>query len=121
MLLWIIRAFFIVIIAAVLLVNLTDPVISGGAGRTDFFALLWCALALVCCSFFIDFTAPKKSLAALAGVFFGLLVGIVISWALAQVLDMIVDIYRIELNLTAIRALKWMLGISICFLIIIYR
>ena len=47
MLLWVIRAFFIVIIAAVLLVNLTDPVISGGAGRTDFFAILWCALGLV--------------------------------------------------------------------------
>ena len=119
MLLWIIRAFFIVIIAAVLLVNLTDPIISGGAGRKDFFALLWCALALVIASFFVDFAAPKKSLAALAGIFFGLLVGIVISWALAQVLDMIVDIYRIELNITAIRALKWMLGISICFLIII--
>jgi len=45
-------------------------------------------------------------------------VGIVVSWALAQVFDMIIDIYRIELNAMAIRALKWIMGICICFLII---
>jgi uncharacterized protein YacL len=69
-------------------------------------------------SLVIDFATPKKSLAALAGVFFGLIVGIVISWALAQVLDMIIDIYRIEISKTAAGTLKWMLGISVCFLII---
>ena len=52
MLLWVIRAFFVVIIVAVLLVNLTVPEISGGAGRTDFYAILWCGLALVCATFF---------------------------------------------------------------------
>ena len=118
MVLWILRSFFVVIIVAVLLVNLTLPEISGGAGRTDFYAILWCAFALAAVAFVVDFLMPKKSLAALAGVFFGLLVGIVISWALAQVLDMIIDIYRIELSQTAAGALKWMLGISICFLII---
>ncbi|MBN2019831.1 MAG: hypothetical protein JW749_06360 [Sedimentisphaerales bacterium] len=118
MLLWIFRAFFIVIIIAVLLVNLTLPEISGGAGRTDFYAILWSGLIMALVAFVVDFLTPKKSLAALAGVFFGLLVGIVISWALAQVFDMIIDIYRIELAVTAARAVKWMLGICICFLII---
>jgi uncharacterized protein YacL len=112
------RAFFIVIIVAVLLVNLTLPEISGEAGRADFYAILWSGLALAVAAFVVDFLTPKKSLAALAGVFFGLLVGIVISWALTQVLDMIIDIYRIEFSETGVRALKWMLGISICFLII---
>jgi uncharacterized protein YacL len=118
MLLWSLRAIFVVIIVAVLLVNLTVPEISGETGRTNFYAILWSGLAFAAAALFIDFATPKKSLAALAGVFFGLLVGIVISWALAQVLDMIIDIYRIDISGTAIRALKWMLGICICFLII---
>jgi uncharacterized protein YacL len=117
MLIWVLRAFFLVIIVAVLLVNLTSYEISGGTGA-DFYTLLLSGLALAAVVFTVDFLTPKKSLAALAGVFFGLLVGIVISWALAQVLDMIIDIYRIELSKTAAGALKWMLGISICFLII---
>ncbi len=118
MLLWIIRAIFIIIVVAVLLVNLTLPEISGEAGRADFYAILWSGLALVGAAFFVDVVTPKKSLAALAGVFFGLLVGIVVSWALAQVLDMIIDIYHIGLSVMGVRAIKWMLGICICFLII---
>ena len=118
MLLWIMRAFFIIIIVAVLLVNLTLPEISGKAGQADFYAILWSALGLGVVTFLIDIVTPKKSLAALAGVFFGLLVGIVVSWALAQVLDMIIDIYRIGLSVTGVHAIKWMMGISICFLII---
>lgn len=80
MLLWILRAFFFVIIVAVLLVNLTSYEISGGPGGTDFYALLFSGLVLVSATLLIDFVTPKKSLAALAGVFFGLIVGIVISW-----------------------------------------
>jgi uncharacterized protein YacL len=117
MLLWIFRAFFFVIIVAVLLVNLSSFEISGGP-RTDFYTLLISGFVLLSATLLIDFATPKKSLAALAGVFFGLIVGIVISWALAQVLDLIIDIYRIEISKTAEGTLKWMLGISICFLII---
>jgi uncharacterized protein YacL len=118
MLLWIIRAIFVVIICAVLLANLTARDVSGEASRANFYVILWSALGLGVITFLIDIVTPKKSLAALAGVFFGLLVGIVISWALVQVLDMIVDIYHIGLGETALRALKWMVGISVCFLIV---
>jgi uncharacterized protein YacL len=118
MLLWIMRAFFIVIIVAVLLVNLTVPEISVEQGRANFHAILWSGLGLVLAAFFVDFLTPKKSLAALAGIFFGLLVGIVVSWAMTQVFDMIIDIYRISLSPTATTAIKWMLGICICFIII---
>lgn len=118
MLLWGTRSIFLVIIVAVLLVNLTAPEVSGEIGRANFYVILWAGLIFAVTALFLDVATPKKSLAALAGVFFGLLVGIVISWALTQVFDMIIDIYRIELSQPAIRAIKWMLGISICFLII---
>lgn len=118
MLLLFLRVFFVVIIVAVFLVNLTGQEITSERGRLDFYALLWSGLVMVIITFVIDILTPKKSLASLAGVFFGLLVGIVVSWALAQVLDMVVDIYRIGLAAMVTSALKWMMGICICFLII---
>jgi len=118
MLLWVLRAIFFVIIVAVVFVNLTGSDVSAQSGRPTFYAILWSGLGLVILTLFIDMVTPQKSLAALAGVFFGLLVGIVISWGLAKVLDMIIDIYRLDLSATAVGAVKWMLGVCVCFLII---
>jgi uncharacterized protein YacL len=70
-------------------------------------------------SLVVDILTPKKSLAALAGVFFGLLVGILLSWALAKVFDGIIEIYRVQFTSeTTAHAIKWMLGVCICFLTI---
>ncbi|MGA2092241.1 MAG: hypothetical protein ABSH16_02385, partial [Sedimentisphaerales bacterium] len=77
MLLWGTRAIFLIIIVAVLLVNLTAPEVSGEIGRANFYAILWAGLIFAVGALLVDFLTPKKSLAALAGVFFGLLVGIV--------------------------------------------
>ena len=118
MLLWIFRFIFFIIIIAVLIVNLASPEISGEPGRSNFFAILFSGMGLAAVVFLIDIFTPKKSLAALAGVFFGLLVGIFISWALAPVLDMVNDIYNIHLSNTALAAIKWIMGICICYLII---
>jgi uncharacterized protein YacL len=117
MLHWILRFFFAALMIAVLFISLTSLEIAGGP-VSNFNALLIAGLAFALVTLLIDFLTPKKSLAALAGVFFGLLVGIVVSWALSQVLVMIIDIYRIELNATAIQALKWILGICVTFLTI---
>jgi uncharacterized protein YacL len=112
------RAIFFVIIIAVLLVNLSLPEISGEAGRANFYAILWSGIGLALTAFFVDILTPKKFLAALAGVFFGLLAGMFISWALLPVLDMINTIYYLGLSETAIQAIRWMLGICICYLVI---
>jgi uncharacterized protein YacL len=118
MLLWAFRAVFIIIIAAVLLVNISSFSVSGEPGRANFWAIIWSGLGLALFTFFVDVFTPKKSLAALAGVFFGLLVGIFISWALSPVLDMINDIYKIGLSDIAILAIRWMMAICICYLVI---
>jgi uncharacterized protein YacL len=57
-------------------------------------------------------------LAALAGVFFGLLVGIFISWAVSPVIDMMNEIYKMNLSEAAVQAIKYMIGICICYLVI---
>ncbi|MHC4130688.1 MAG: TRAM domain-containing protein [Planctomycetota bacterium] len=114
MLIWVFRALFTIVVIAVLFANLTTETIAGGP-RVDFYIILWMLVA----SLFIDIGTPKKSLAALAGVFFGLLVGILISWALAKVFDGIIEIYKIPFRSPiTVQAIKWILGVCICFLTI---
>jgi len=117
-LLWFFRFFFIIIILAVILANITTPEISGEPGRINFLVILWSGLGLFVLTILIDVLTPKKSFAALAGVFFGLLVGIIVSWGLAQVLDMLNEIYYINLSDITLQALKWIMGTCTCFLAI---
>jgi uncharacterized protein YacL len=117
-LLWIFRAIFLIVVFAVLLTHITSKEVSGEPNRGNFFAILWIGLGLAISAFVVDVFTPKKSLAALAGMFFGLLVGIFISWALAPVLDMINEIYRLGLSETAMQAVKWIMGVCICYLTI---
>lgn len=118
MLLWFFRVVFFLIILAVLFVHISEPAISGQVSGTNFWAIIICACGLWAGSFILDVFTPKKSLAALSGVFFGLIVGIFIAWALSPVVDMVNDIYRIGLSDIAIRAVKWIMGICVCYLII---
>jgi len=119
MLLWIFRAVFLVVIVSVLFIHISSPEISGESGRANFNAILWSGLVLAMTAFIVDFFTPKKSLAALAGVFFGLLVGIFISWGLSPVVDMVNDIYPFfRFSEASVQAIKLMMGICICFLII---
>ena len=118
MLIWILRTIFFIIILAVLFVHVSSPTISGEAGRANFYAIVWSGLGLAIVAFLIDVLTPKKSLAALAGVFFGLLVGMFISWALSPVLEMANDIYGIGVSVMALQAIRWMMGICICYLVI---
>jgi len=65
----------------------------------------------------IDWLTPKKSLNALAGVFFGLLVGMLISLVMAPVIDMINDLY-FHMESEALTVSKWIMGVCICYLVI---
>lgn len=116
MLVMIFRAIFIVIISAVLFVNISSGPVS--ADREDFYVILWAGLALGFATFTLDIITPKKSLAALAGVFFGLLVGIFISWSLGPVLMLVNDIYKMGFSQTAIDAIKWLMAICVCYVTI---
>ena len=119
MLLNIFRGIFIIIVLAVLIVSLSDSEISGEPGKSNFNAILWSSVVLVVMALVLDIFTPRKSLAALAGVFFGLLVGIFISWALAPIVDMVNEIYPfLNLSDSAVQAIKLMMGICICFLVI---
>jgi len=118
MLVWMFRCLFLVMIIAVLILNLSVEEIAGEEGRRNFYVILMSGAVLAMLAFLVDIFTPKKSLAALAGVFFGLLVGMFFSWGLAQIVDLIDEIYRLRLSPISLQAIKWMIGISICFLTI---
>lgn len=118
MLLWILRGIFLIVIFAVLFVNISSKEMGIGINRPSFWAVLITGLGIGLIVFFTDLLTPKKKLQSLAGVFFGLIVGVLISGALAPVVDLIKGSYDIELTPQAVFAIKWMLGVCICYLII---
>lgn len=125
-LLWIFRAIFLIVIMAVVFVNISSPIMAtdeeGGVSdeiyRANLRAIIISSIGMAVFVLMLDVLTPKKQLSALAGVFFGLLVGILISWALAPVVDMVKDTYSINVNPAGIAAIKWVLGICVCYLTI---
>ena len=117
-LLWVFRAIFIVIVLSVLFVNISTEEMTSDKNSASFWTVSLSGLGIAIFVFLLELFTPKKKLVALAGVFFGLLVGMLISGALAPVVDMIADSYRIDLLEEAVYAIKWMIGICICYLVI---
>ena len=118
MVLWIFRMLFTAIIAGVLFVSLSSQSTSEDTTRRTFWIILWVGACMGIGALCLDIFTPKKKLTAMAGVFFGLLVGMVISWVLSPLLDMINQSYKINLEPEAIAAVKWMMTICLCYLVI---
>jgi len=126
-LLWIFRAIFLVIIVAIVFVNISSDMwgkeedginSSVEIYETNLRAIIFSTIGMAGLVLLVDILTPKKKFSALAGVFFGLLVGILVSWALAPVVDMVSGTFRIDVTEVAITAIKWVLGICICYLTI---
>jgi len=126
-LLWIFRAIFLVIVVAIVFVNISsdrwgkdeDGVSSSvDIYETNLHAIIISSVGMAGFVLLVDIFTPKKKFSALAGVFFGLLVGLLISWVLGPVVEMVTDTFKIEVTLVAIKAIKWVLGICICYLTI---
>jgi uncharacterized protein YacL len=125
-LLWIFRAIFLVVVVAVVFVNISSPMMDKddeGESSTDtynanLYAIIFSSTGMVVFVLLLDVLTPKKKFSALAGVFFGLLVGLLILWVLAPVIDMMITTFSVNVTLTGITAIKWVLGICICYLTI---
>ena len=118
MLLWIFRGIFLVVMVAVLLINASSAAFTEAKDSPSWWAVVLSGLGMAVFVFLLDVLTPKKKLSALAGVSFGLLVGLLISGALAPAVDMIAGSYGIDITPEAVFAIKWMMGICICFLTI---
>ncbi len=118
MLIWVFRAIFSIVLLAVLLANVSSDEIAGAEDKTNFWAVIYSAVGMAVFVFLLDVLTPKKKLSALAGVFFGLLVGMLLSMALTPAVTMITESYGIELIENSVKAIKWLMGICICYLTI---
>lgn len=83
-----------------------------------FWMLLAFGVSMVLAVVAIDVFLPKDKLNILAGVFFGLLVGLLMSLGLAMVVDMIDVFYRLGLTADAKVAAKSVIGICVCYLVV---
>ena len=117
-LLWVFRAIFILIIAAVIFVNVSTLELAENENSVSFWTVSLAGTGLALFVLLLDIFTPKNKLSALAGVFFGLLVGVLISSALAPVIDMMAKSYAVNLTDPAVYAIKWIMGICICYLVI---
>lgn len=122
MLLHFIRGIFIIVLFAALFVSITsqmaEPSEAEALTRNEIWVVFIGGLTLAVLVLFIDWLLPKSSLSSLAGVFFGLIVGIFFSWALSLVLDMVNDVFKLGLVGNNLKLTKWVMGICICYFVI---
>ena len=90
MIIWVVRAFFIVGIISVLLSGTAD-----GGPFGEFFPFMVGALMLVV-ALWVDFWLPRKKLDEFSGLFFGVVVGFLISLAVYNVVEVLYKVYVSE-------------------------
>ena len=128
MLRWILRAIFIVMVGSLLIFGFA----AGGPfdfSKSETFtmdralAVAGCLVAIVL-GLAVDLFVGKKSLAALAGVFFGLAVGLFIGWVFSYLVELIYTIYDIRDESSGLfivkDGIKWVINVLCCYLAIVF-
>ena len=115
------RVFFVLALGAVGWSLATDEQSAtgglGGQGDWIMVGVLATAIAVILC----DMLVPRKSLAAISGLFFGLVVGIVVAFGLSLIVDLLVkaNIPGGELSAAGkslLSAVKLAIGVICCYL-----
>lgn len=110
MLLNILRAFFVLIVLGVAMNYAV-------AQQGHEFTVVVAALAASCLLIAIDILVPQKSLFGMSGLFFGLIVGMLIAFGASLVLDLLVEAFQPSLAGTPlVSTTKVLLGVGFCYL-----
>ena len=112
MLLNVLRAFFVLIVVGVAM----NYAVSQQGYE---FTVMLVALAVACLLIAFDALIPQKSLFGLSGLFFGLVVGMLIAFGASLVLDLLIEAFRPSLAGTPLLSTtKVLLGVIFCYLAI---
>jgi uncharacterized protein YacL len=120
MLIWVFRVIFWLVLVSFMLASVSSMEIAKVAAdrQANFIGVVLAGFGMGALVFFVDTLTPRRKLGALAGVFFGLIVGLIISGVLAPIVSMINESYAIQMADETVRAIKWIIGICICYLTI---
>ncbi len=111
-LLQVLRAFFVLAVVAVF----WSLVEAGKVLPDRRVYLLVAAMLLAAAIIVVDIIQPRKSLKAMGGLFFGLIVGLVITYGLSLVFDYFQAVYLPTLDVAIVGTVKYVLGIVCCYL-----
>jgi len=112
LLLLFIRGLFLITATAFLLIGLNNSARS----EKDIYVFI-AGLVVTILAILVEWLTPKKTLSALAGIFFGLLVGMLISWAMSGVLEML-NLLFFKMEPDTLQIATWLMGACICYLTI---
>ena len=124
MVLWVLRALFLILIAAVGFSAVGESGLDEDFAKYRYYLMVG-AIFVGCAMIAVDLLVPRKSLAALSGAFLGLVVGMVVAFGLGFIMDMVIDTFAPALAAgedgkanPAVAAVKLMIGIVCCYLAI---
>jgi len=112
LLLYFIRFLFFITATSLLVLGLNET----AKNQADF-NVFYAALTLTILAIVVEWLTPKKSLSTLAGIFFGLLVGLIISLGFNKILEFI-NLISVNLAPDTFRMALWFVDICICYLCI---
>jgi len=130
MVIWLVRLIFLLLVIAVLLLGFSDggvfdfKAVTGSVALYQWMAVLTCVSILVL-GLSVDLLIPHKSLAGLAGMFFGLIAGLLIGQALNYVIEMLYTTYGWDehkgTNLYLMKdGIKGLINIICCYWAIVF-
>ncbi len=118
MLIWVFRAIFITIIVSVLFTYANDETLARDEHSSSWWTIVICGAGMGILVSLVEILTPKSKLSAFAGVFFGLLVGFLVSIILAPIVEVTINAWQHEPLPQVISSVQTLLGICICYLTI---
>ena len=105
MLNWVFRVIFWLVLVSFMLASVSSMEVAKAAAdrQANFVGVVIAGFGMGALVFFVDTLTPRRKLGALAGVFFGLVVGLLISVVLAPIVDMINDSYAVQMAKETVR------------------
>ena len=121
MLLSVLRVLFVLIVVGVAM-NFAESEFM----TLDAMTIFLIALGVASLTIGLDVLIPQKSLLAISGLFFGLLVGLVVAWGAGNIVDLLSDAWRMPVSETLdmrgaqfeklVATIKILLGVVSCYL-----
>lgn len=115
-------SFFVMMATVALLTILSQTRTENGETKTGAATIWWVTasstLFLFCAFLLTDIFTPRKKIATLTAIFVGLVAGLIGTYALGQVINLLAKLWQFEENVEAITVATLLFGVSLSYLCI---